>query len=136
MKRWRLPPVTARAFTAAARMLKHFVPLGARRREGRRLWRRRSMRPCTKSGWTEAANGSMPSLVLLQSLPGGAVIVAAGEAYTIAHGRAFRWTGQGYQAAQQIPLANALLTPPSTLHAIRAGYRPLLHPDIEENPDF
>jgi hypothetical protein len=69
-------------------------------------------------------------------LPDGAVIVAAGEAYTIAHGRAFRWSEQGYQPARQIPRADALLTPPSTLHAIRAGYRPLLHPDIEENPDF
>jgi hypothetical protein len=25
---------------------------------------------------------------------------------------------------------------PSTLLAIRAGYRPVLHPDIEENPHF
>jgi hypothetical protein len=29
-----------------------------------------------------------------------------------------------------------MLTPPSTLLAIRAGYRPVLHPDIEENPHF
>ena len=48
-------------------MLKHFVPPGARQRDGRRLWRRKSMRYCTKSGWTEAANGSMPSPILLQS---------------------------------------------------------------------
>ena len=34
---------------------------------GRRLWRRRSMRYCIRSGWTEAANGSTPSLILLQS---------------------------------------------------------------------
>src|ERR1700730_4079052 len=66
-KLWRLPPVTGRASSAAAPMLKHFEPPGARRRDGRRLWRRRSMRYCTKSGWTEAANGSMPSLILLQS---------------------------------------------------------------------
>src|SRR6516225_7185084 len=48
-------------------MLKHFVPPGARQREGRRLWRRRSTRYYTRSGWTEAANWSMPSLILLQS---------------------------------------------------------------------
>ena len=89
------------------------------------------MRSCTKSGWTKAANGSMPYLVLLAELPDGAVIVAAGEAYTIAHGRAFCWNEQGYQAAQQIPRADGLLTPPSTLRAIRAGYRPVLHPDLE-----
>src|SRR6516165_4520493 len=65
-----------------------------------------------------------------------AVIIAAGEAYTIAHGRAFLWSEQGYQAARLICRADGLLTPPSTLLAIRAGYRPVLHPDIEENPHF
>jgi len=63
-------------------------------------------------------------------------VVAAGEAYTIAHGRAFCWNEQGYQAGQQIPRADGLLTPPSTLRAIRAGYRPVLHPDLEANPHF
>jgi hypothetical protein len=67
-------------------------------------------------------------------LPDGAVISAAGEAYTIARGRAFRWSEQGYRAARQIPLADGLLTPPSTLLAIRVGYRPVLHPDLEANP--
>src|SRR5215467_7285487 len=42
-------------------------------------------------------------------LPDGAVIVAAGEAYTIAHGRAFLWSGQGYQAARQIRRADGVL---------------------------
>jgi hypothetical protein len=69
-------------------------------------------------------------------LPDGAVIIAAGEAYTIAHGRAFLWNEQGYQAARQIRRGDGLLTPPSTLLAIRAGYRPVLHPDIESNPHF
>src|SRR5690348_11875093 len=54
-------------------------------------------------------------------LPDGAVIAAAGEAYTIARGRAFRWSAQGYRAVRQIPRAEGLLTPPSTLLAIRAG---------------
>ena len=67
------------------------------------------------------------------ALPDGAVIVAAGEAYTIAHGRAFLWSEQGYQAARQLSRVDGLLTPPSTLRAIRAGYRPVLHPDIKEN---
>jgi hypothetical protein len=64
-------------------------------------------------------------------LPDGAVIAAAGEAYTMAHGRAFRWSEQGYEAAREIPRADGLLTPPSTVLAIRAGYRPVLHPDLE-----
>src|SRR5215470_5389992 len=44
-------------------------------------------------------------------LPDGAVIIAAGEAYTIAHGRAFRWSEQGYQAARQLSRADGLADP-------------------------
>jgi len=66
----------------------------------------------------------------VDELPDGAVVAADGAAYTVARGRAFRWTEQGYDAAQEIPRAARLLTPPSTLLAMRAGYRPLLHPDI------
>ena len=62
------------------------------------------------------------------------LIAAVGEAYTIVRGRAFRWSEQGYQAARQIRRADALLTPPSTLLAIRAGYRPALHPDLKASP--
>jgi hypothetical protein len=64
-------------------------------------------------------------------LPDGAVIAAGGDAYTIARGRAFRWTAQGYAPPTAIPRADGLLTPPSTLGAISAGYRPVLHPDID-----
>jgi hypothetical protein len=67
----------------------------------------------------------------VSELPDGAVITADGAAYTLARARAFRWTEQGYQPAQEIPRADGLLTPPSTLLAIRAGYRPVLHPAIE-----
>ena len=63
-------------------------------------------------------------------LPDGSAIAAAGNAYILACGRAFRWTGHGYEGPLQIPRADALLTPPSTLGALRAGYRPMLHPSI------
>jgi hypothetical protein len=72
-----------------------------------------------------------PLSVRPDELPDGAVIAAAGEAYTIARGRAFRWTAQGYEPAAEIPRANGLLTPPSTLGAIGAGYRPVLHPNVD-----
>ena len=64
-------------------------------------------------------------------LPDGTVLAAAGEAYPLAHGRAFRWTAHGYDEPVEIPRAHALLTPPSTLGALRAGYRPALHPSID-----
>jgi|SRR5579862_521048 len=63
-------------------------------------------------------------------LPDGVMITAGGAAYILARGRAFRWTEQGYGRAEEIPRDAGLLTPPSTLLAMRAGYRPLLHPDI------
>jgi hypothetical protein len=66
----------------------------------------------------------------VDELPNGAMIAADSAAYTLVRGRAFRWTEQGYSAAQEIPRAAGLLTPPSTLLAMRAGYRPRLHPDI------
>ena len=63
-------------------------------------------------------------------LPDGAVIAAGGEAYTIARGQAFHWSAQGYEANPEIPRVDGLLTPPTTLLAIRAGYRPVLHPTL------
>jgi hypothetical protein len=64
-------------------------------------------------------------------LPDGTVIAVAQEAYTLAHGRAFRWTEGGYESPVEIPRAAALLTPPSTLDALRGGYRPVLHPSVD-----
>lgn len=63
-------------------------------------------------------------------LPDGSMIAAAGDAYILARGRAYRWTAHGYEDPLQIPSAGALLTPPSTLRALCAGYLPVLHPSI------
>lgn len=66
-----------------------------------------------------------------EELPGGSAIAAAGSAYILARGRAFRWTAHGYEGPLEIPRADALITPPSTLGALRAGYRPAFHPSID-----
>lgn len=66
----------------------------------------------------------------VHALPAGAVIAAGGEAYTVAGGRLFRWTERGYAPLHEPPRSDGLLTPPSTLAAIRAGYRPVLHPAL------
>jgi hypothetical protein len=66
----------------------------------------------------------------LHDLPSGAVMVVSGAAYTIAGGSAFRWTECGYEPPEAIHDANSLLTPPSTFMALRAGYRPVLHPTL------
>jgi hypothetical protein len=64
-------------------------------------------------------------------LPDGSAIAAAGEAYILVRGRSFRWTPGGYEGPLDMPRVDALLTPPSTLGALRAGYRPVLHPSID-----
>jgi hypothetical protein len=64
------------------------------------------------------------------ALPDGAVVVAAGSAFTLSSGLAHRWTNEGYDPPVPLYCADGLLTPPSTLMALGAGYRPVLHPSI------
>jgi hypothetical protein len=66
--------------------------------------------------------------VPLVELPDGAMVRKASESYLIVHGRALSWSPGGYRKTTN-PLQDArLLTPPSTLRALSAGYRPVLHP--------
>jgi hypothetical protein len=67
----------------------------------------------------------------LAALPDGAMVVAAGSAFTVRSGKAYRWTNEGYARAEPLDHADGLLTPPSTLMALGAGYRPALHPSID-----
>jgi hypothetical protein len=71
-----------------------------------------------------------PVPVPVAALPDGAVIVAARSAFTLRAGLAHRWTNDGYDLPEAFPHADGLLTPPSTLAALTAGYRPMLHPSM------
>ena len=63
----------------------------------------------------------------LERLPDGAMVQAGGESHLVAQGRPLRWSTDGYRKASG-PVADAmLLTPPSTVRALGAGYRPVLH---------
>ena len=64
----------------------------------------------------------------LGDLPDGAVVAAGGQAFTLVAGRAHRWVADGYAPAERLARADCLLTPPSTVLALAAGYRPVLHP--------
>jgi hypothetical protein len=67
---------------------------------------------------------SMP----VEKLPDGAMVQAGVDSYLITQGRLLLWSFDGYrQVGGALPGA-ALLTPPSTLRALAAGYRPALHP--------
>ncbi len=68
----------------------------------------------------------------LDELPDGAMITAGGNAYLTMKGQPYRWRAQGYEHAKTLPFVDGLLTPPSTLRALKAGYRPLLHPSVTE----
>jgi hypothetical protein len=64
----------------------------------------------------------------LDALPDGAMVQAGEDSYLTARGRALLWTWDGYREPKN-PMRDAmLLTPPSTLRALSAGYRPALHP--------
>ena len=65
----------------------------------------------------------------LGDLPDGVFVVRDGECWLVCGGGLRRWTPGGYtDRIDRLDGLAAVLTPPSTVAAIRAGYRPLLHP--------
>jgi hypothetical protein len=72
--------------------------------------------------------GTMPP----EKLPDGAMLQQGGGSYLIAQGRALLWSPAGYRKAHNALQGAMLLTPPSTLRALSAGYRPVLHPSAME----
>ncbi len=63
----------------------------------------------------------------IEKLPDGAMVQASGESFLIVAGKPLLWTPSGYRAANGGLTDAKLLTPPSTLRAILAGYRVVLH---------
>jgi hypothetical protein len=70
----------------------------------------------------------------MEKLPDGAMVRSGAESYMIAQGRALQWSTGGYREAKDPVTDVLLLTPPSTLRALSAGYRPVLHPSAQELP--
>jgi hypothetical protein len=66
----------------------------------------------------------------LDELPDGAMVLQGTESYLIAQGRPLLWSLAGYRATHGAIEGALLLTPPSTLRAFSAGYRPVLHPSV------
>jgi hypothetical protein len=64
----------------------------------------------------------------LAELPDGAMVQDGAESFLIMQGRTVLWSPAGYLRAERTPVDARLLTPPSTLRAFKAGYRPVLHP--------
>ena len=63
------------------------------------------------------------------TLPDGAMVSLGGQAWLVVDGGLRAWTHGGYTTRREWPQERvAVLTPPSVLAAIHAGWRPDLHP--------
>jgi hypothetical protein len=67
----------------------------------------------------------------LEKLPDGAMLQQGNESFLILRGQALVWSPAGYRQVQTALRDQMLLTPPSTLRTLLAGYRPALHPSVD-----
>jgi hypothetical protein len=81
---------------------------------------------------TERLDGRVKRLHVLpmpiEKLPNGAMVQAEEDSYLILNGRSLLWSFDGYREPRDTVKDAELLTPPSTLRALKTGYRPVLHP--------
>jgi hypothetical protein len=65
----------------------------------------------------------------IDALPDGAVIAMDGEALVVCGRQLLRWTPSGYSGAQPRPYGVDVdvLTPPSIVAVLKAGFAPLWH---------
>jgi hypothetical protein len=63
----------------------------------------------------------------VRELPSGVMIAADDKSYLIDNGEAWLWSFAGYSRFAAAPERAELLTPPSIVNALRAGYRPDIH---------
>jgi hypothetical protein len=68
-----------------------------------------------------------PLTLPVEQLPDGAMVQQGEQCFLILQGRALRWSMAGYSEVEGAIDNALLLTPPSTLRAFSAGYRPVLH---------
>jgi hypothetical protein len=68
----------------------------------------------------------------LEKLPDGTMVQAGEDSFLIAQGKPLLWTPSGYRAVKGAVGDAKLLTPPSTVRAFAAGYKPVLHWSVEE----
>jgi hypothetical protein len=71
---------------------------------------------------------SYPLDYSISELPDGTMIGVGDDSFVVVAGDVRRWTPSGYVAAGVELGCATLVTPPSTLRALAAGYQPRLHP--------
>jgi hypothetical protein len=62
------------------------------------------------------------------TLPNGTMLVSGHAAYLTASRQILLWSPDGYRPAELPRRFDGVLTPPSTMRAMAAGYAPILHP--------
>jgi hypothetical protein len=62
-----------------------------------------------------------------RELPDGAMLQQDGESFLVMQRQALQWSPAGYLKTENAIDNAMLLTPPSTLRALSAGYKPVLH---------
>lgn len=69
----------------------------------------------------------------IDGLPDGAMILHDDQPYAVHGDRLVAWTIRGYGHSVERPrwIGVTVLTPPTTLAALKAGYRPTWHPSID-----
>ena len=80
-----------------------------------------------------ASGGSLTVLSsdAIAALPEGTMIGVGEQALALHGGSAFPWSFAGYGKAQAVPKTAALLTPTSTVAALKAGFSPAWHPSAQ-----
>jgi len=68
-----------------------------------------------------------------EMLPEGTMVQAGNQSFLIAQGRGLPWSPAGYGAPCAMPDSTMLLTPPSTMRALQAGYQVVLHPSARRH---
>ncbi|MDY0885265.1 hypothetical protein ACFPL7_02180 [Dongia soli] len=68
------------------------------------------------------------------TLPNGMMLASGRAAYLVASGQFFLWCPEGYRPIARPHHFDGILTPPSTMRAMAAGYLPILHPSVLSTP--
>ena len=84
------------------------------------------------SGCTPSASADRRFRAAFDELPDGTFVLEDGEAWLLLGDELLRWTPGGYAERRERPAGDALLiTPPTTVDVLRAGWAPVvpfIHP--------
>ncbi len=81
--------------------------------------------------WASGGSGAAKE-VSPGALPDGTMVDVEGAAHLVQHGRLWRWSFEGYRQGDPVAIGrkDQLITPPSIVAILSAGYQPMLHPSV------